>query len=982
MNTPAPGWPYLFETFERLADLPAAQRARELERIGELDPALRARVERLLALDAGGDDLAAEVAGWRERLLEPESSPTRLGPWRITGELGAGGMGRVFLAERADGAYEQRVALKVVRGEFTSDAALARFLVERRILARLDHPGIAGLIDGGVDAHGRPWFAMRHVDGVPLPQWCATRRAGVRERIRLMLAICDAVSHAHRQLVVHCDLKPSNVLVDGSGQPQLLDFGIARLIGPAADGRALSATQTQWHALTPGYASPQQLAGEPADIATDVYALGAMLYELLCGRRPYAGQDDTAASVVRAQAQGEPVPPSRALLAQSPVAARELRGDLDAIVTTALRHARAERYPDVAALADDLQAWRDGRPLRAQRTSALQRMRKFVTRHRAAVALALLASAGLLATTALALHQGRLARDQAAEASAARDFLVGIFSSADPRSAAGSIDTRALIDRGSAALDSALATQPELAASFAEVLGNVYRGLAAWDDAQAMLQRALALTRARRGAHAPEAAPILRSLAQVLAARNEPAQAARTLAAARAIDEAGHAGAVSGLIEDDAMAADLAQRAGDLARAQTMIDAAIAAAGTNPHYAVASMARLLNQRANIAQARNALDDAEHDTRRALELLQRHSSGQSLDVAENLINLGVLRMRRGDAAGAEDIFRQGLATYRRLLPAEHPLVADAMTDLARALDRQGKGAAAEPIYLDVLAMQRHLFGTEHADVATTLNNLAVLYVGRGDYARARAMMQQVVDIWGHLSGPTHPLALASRGNLGVIEREQGDFAAARATLQAALGDYRKLPDSAMRQAYCLDQLGIVDRYEGRFVQALELHRQAEALRDGVKQLGPIEHAAGLVAFSLGESAAGLGTSALAHANEAVALLEAAKAQGDARYADALLARARAALVLLDLRAAQAALDRAAQLREQRYGSHDWHTAETGLVAAEIEAAKGHAREAVAKAGAARAILLAQRGAGNPLLREADRLLRHQAGGTPH
>ena len=978
MSTTRSDWPQLFALFERLAEAAPDARRRMLDDVGRDDPALRARLERLLALDASESDLAADVSGWRERVADGDAVPEHLGAWRIVRELGAGGMGRVFLAERSDGEYEQTVALKVVRGEFASDAALARFVAERRILARLDHPNIAALVDGGVDARGRPWFAMRYVDGLPLPEYCDAHALDLDARVRLVVAICEAAAHAHRQLVVHCDLKPSNVLVDAGGQVHLLDFGIARMIDAPRDGRAAQAAETQLRALTPGYAAPEQLADKPVGIATDVYAIGAMLFEVLAGRRPYAGNDETPADAAVAQSRGEPPPVSRAAGSHGPVPARRLRGDPDAIVATALHHDASRRYPDAAALADDLRAFLSGRPLRAQRTSALRRARKLVARHRTASALAAAAVLALIATTAFALHQSVVARREAAEATAARDFLVGIFRSADPREGKGGIDTRMLIDRGSAGLAAALASQPDLAAGFAEVLGNVYLKLAAYDAAESMLDRALDLTRRRYGADAAQNAPILRALAEARAERNKLDEAGKALAEARAIDAKSRATSASATIADDATEADIAERAGDPDKAEMLADRAVASAKALRPAEPLRVAALLNQRATIEEARGTLDDSERDTREALDIFRKQNGEGSLDTAENLVNLGVLRMRRGDAAGAEPIFREGLASYRRLLPGEHPLIADAMTNLARALDRQGKSAEAEPLYLDALAMQRHLFGDAHGDVATTLNNLAVLYVGRSDYAKARPMMQQVVDAWTKISGPTHPLALASRGNLGVIEREQGDYPAAEATLQSALDDYRKLPDTAARQAYCLDQLGILLRYQGRHAEALALHRQADALRADVKQLGPIERAAGLIAFSLAESANGDGAGAVKHADAALALLDGAKAAGDARYADALLARARGALAAHDLKTASSAVADAAALRAKLYGADDWRTAETEVVAAEIDAATGDRAAAIAKAEPARSVLVAKRGATNPLVGEADLVLRKNPG----
>lgn len=979
MKVDSTEWPELFALFERISEVEPGERQALLDALTRERPGLRAQIQRLLDLDASPADFCTEVAALRGHLLSDSDDtplPERLGAWRIVRELGEGGMGRVLLAERADGAYEQQVALKLMRTELSNEAAIRRFLDERRMLALLDHPGIAGLIDGGVDDSGRPWFAMRHVEGLPLPEYCKAHAADLSERVRLVIAVCDAIAYAHRHFVLHCDLKPSNVLVGDDGQPQLLDFGIARWLAPARQPDE-AARGTAIHALTPGYASPEQLSGQALGIPSDVYAIGAMLYELLSGQRPYAGSDANVAAAAGAQARGEPIAVSQAAEdGSSPTPPRLLRGDLDLITRTALHHDPAQRYPDAAALAEDLRAFLAGRPLRAQRGSARHRARKFIARHRPAMALAALAVAGLIATTAIAVQQGLVARSELAKTSAVRDFLLDIFRGLDPRGNPDHIDTRVLIERSANALDNALQTQPEVAAGFAEALGEVYFHVAAYDEAQTMLQRALDLTQRRHGAQASQNAPILRTLAQTLAEQDKLPQAKAMLERAQAIDATRKDPLAS--VANDAIAADLAQRGGDLDRAQALIDRAVDAAQAMPALRRAS---LLNQRANIEAARGALDDAERDTHTALDLFRKQHTTDLLDVAENLINLGVLRMRRGDAVGAEPLLREGLATYQHRLPSDHPLLAQAMSNLARALDREGKPAQAEPIYLDALAMQRRLFGEAHADVATTLNNLAVLYVGRSDYAKAHTMMQAVVDIWGKLAGARHPLALASRTNLGVIEREQGDYVAARSTLEAALADYRSLPDMAAREAGCLDQLGTLDRYEGKLDQALARHREAAELRAGLKQLSPLERAAGLVAWSLSESAAGNGVPAREHAVAALALFDGVKAQADPHYADALVARARAQLVLHDAKDAAASVQAAAVVRAAHFPANDWHNAEIELLEAELAAQRAQRTSAIAKAAHARDLLIAQRGVNNPLVEQAKRLLAREHAGAP-
>ena len=492
MSAQDSGWPQLVVWFERATDAAPAERKRLLDGLRDDDPALYARLHKLLAIDASDNDLVTEVARWRDRIFsadDAEAMPAVIGPWRIVRELGSGGMGRVFLAERVEGDYEQSVALKVIRGDFTSDAAIARFLTERRIRARLDHPGIASLIDGDVDDAGRPWFAMQYVQGLSLPDYCNQHALGLEGRLKLMIAVCEAVAYAHRQLVVHCDLKPSNVLVDDKGQPRLLDFGISRLI--EAQGSQGQATLTQLRALTPGYAAPEQLAGQPVSVATDVYALGSMLYELLTGVRPYAHSDANAAAVAVAQAQAQPRAPSRAAGAGAPVPARRLRGDLDLVLAKALMHDPAQRYADADALAEDLRRHLGGWPLRARRASTWHRLRKFVGRHRVAVPLGAIAVSALLLVTAFALTQARVAREQASRAEAVRQFLVGVFEKASPDENQGRpISAHELLEKGEHQLDLTPDDEDGLKSEIAGLLGELYIGVGDFSRSLALIERA------------------------------------------------------------------------------------------------------------------------------------------------------------------------------------------------------------------------------------------------------------------------------------------------------------------------------------------------------------------------------------------------------------------------------------------------------------------------------------------------------------
>ncbi len=391
-------WQRIFEVFEEVLDAPQEARDELLARLCAGDDALRRDVVDLIAADGTSPRFEAEldearraaaIASTGDRGIAAAHAGDRIGPWRLLRELGAGGMGVVWLAERADGQYEQRVALKLIRAGLGSDAVHRRFLRERQILARLHHPHIAHLIDGGITASGDPYFAMEYVEGPPLLQYCREHEVGLEERIRIFLDICAAVQFAHEHQIVHRDLKPSNVLVTRTAGVKLLDFGIAKLFGDVTDAETITHLQRE-QPMTPIYAAPEQLRGDEITPAVDVYALGCVLYELLTGRHTHDFKGAIGQRDVLGVIEGEdPLPPSRVEPAPTPLSARQMRGNLDVIVLTALRREPERRYANVAALAADLQNHLAGTAISARREQLAHRAAVFVRRHRAGSAAAL-----------------------------------------------------------------------------------------------------------------------------------------------------------------------------------------------------------------------------------------------------------------------------------------------------------------------------------------------------------------------------------------------------------------------------------------------------------------------------------------------------------------------------------------------------------------------------------------------------------------
>ncbi|MEM9996487.1 MAG: serine/threonine-protein kinase, partial [Bacteroidota bacterium] len=510
-------WNRLYALFEEACALPEAERLPYLRDACGDDTALFDEAAALVAADTDthglldGGALDAVTGDALALLGDLSLEGTQVGPYHLVRLLGTGGMGDVYLAERASpdeqAQFEQQVALKLVKPGMDSRQVLRRFQQERQILARLQHPHIARLLDGGVTERGQPYFVMEYVEGVPIDAYCDTHRLTVDERLALFQDACRAVLYAHSQLVVHRDLKPSNILVteNASGEPglrkptvKLLDFGIAKVLTDEDDATAL--TRTGKAVMTPAYASPEQVRGEPVGTGTDIYSLGVVLYELLAGQRPYALPEHDRLAAAQMLAEQEPEPPSTvvrrattggdttgsqitdARRTQPERLRRRLTGDLDVICLTALRTEPERRYPTVAALLDDVRRHLTGLPVTARRDTATYRLGKFVQRHRVGVIATvvvgvLFAALASFYTVQLAAERDR-AQAEAAKATEIAAFLEGIFEVADPSVAQGdTVTARALLDEGAARIETDLAGEPEVQAQMMTVMGNVYRSL-------------------------------------------------------------------------------------------------------------------------------------------------------------------------------------------------------------------------------------------------------------------------------------------------------------------------------------------------------------------------------------------------------------------------------------------------------------------------------------------------------------------------
>ena len=945
-------WQRIAAIFDEVIEESEDTRAALLDRLCAGDMEVQREVEALIGADAASNRFDRGVEAARNLVAADwargdENQSTHagehIGPWRVLREVGRGGMGVVLLAERADGQFEQRAAVKLIKRGMDSDAVLARFLRERQILAHLEHPHIARLLDGGLATDGRPYFAMEYVDGQPLLRYCAERSIKLEDRISLFLDICAAVQFAHGRLIVHRDLKPSNVLVTASGSVKLLDFGIAKLLGADEDAATATAAGHE-RPLTLAYAAPEQVRGEPVTIATDIYALGCLLYELLSGRRPHGFADaPTPEEVIRTLETASPLAPSRLAEDHAPFAPRRLRGDLDTIVLKALQREPQRRYATADALAEDLRRHLAGRPIMARRDSALYRGGKFVARHWISATASTIVIVALVAATAISLHEASVAREQATRAQTVTRFLIDMFRFADPKGAPGGVRLTAkeMLDAGALRLDEELRTEPALASKFSATLGSIYTELGEYDRAITLLQHA----RDQSGADPADRAQAFADLARAQYEKGDYPAAQDNVDNAKKLHISSDGERSAAVAADIALAGEIARRQGDFKRAEALTRQALALSQATLAAPNAQIAAELNQLGTLFVDMRRVDDARAPTEQAVAMFRALYGENHLDVAENIANLGVLDMQSDKVADALPLFDQAETIYRRLLPGDHPMLGMVLTNQARALDRLGRYADSEKKYTQALAMMRKLVGDNHPDVAAALNNLAVLHAEQGEYRSAADLCRQVIAIWQAQGKPDHPLALVTRIHLASALRELGNFPEAESlqrqvltSAQAQLGEQHPIALLAGIE------LAITQRDRDQVDAALTAQRKLQPIVETAKGLPPQLVAAATAQLALTEIAAGDIAAAREHADAATKIFSVMKTLDPVSFTEVLKAQARVALAQKDTKAGCAAAEQALTLAREKFGDDSLRGEQAHAVHGECLAQQGHIAEA--------------------------------------
>jgi eukaryotic-like serine/threonine-protein kinase len=1004
-------WTRISALLDRALDLSEAERRALLERECAGDPDLKGRVEALLAADGRAKSFLEGGAGLPPDLLpgespEPEAPPpdpllgATLGSWRITGRVGLGGMGVVYRSERAAGGFQQQAALKLVRRGLDTEEILERFRQERRILARLQHPHIARLLDGGAAPDGRPFFVMEFVEGEPITSWCDRRRSPIEDRLRLFADVCDAVQYAHSNLVVHRDLKPSNILITARGEVKLLDFGIAKMLEERGEEGTPAATRTGVRMMTPEYAAPEQVRGEPSTTATDVHALGLVLCELLAGRRPFQASGRGAGEMERLIAEMEPEPPSKLpgrnaggtvpggttegdaeAIARRRGTTRErlkrrLRGDLDAIVLTALRKDPARRYPGAGAMAEDLRRHLQGLPVGARRDSRGYRARKFVLRHRLATGAAALVLLSILGGGAGTLWQARVARREAAKERAVRDFLVSVFQVAAPSESLGEkITARELLDRGAERIDRELAGQPEIQAELLGVVGNIYQELGMYDQAATLLDRAVRMKFALFGESSEETASALERWGAALWLKGEYREALdplrRSLEVRRRILARNDPRTGETLSTLAAVHASLGEREKAVALHREALEIDRSARG---HQSLAVATDLYNLGLNLLEMGKP-DEAESLMRQSLEIRRKLLPPGHPDAATALNGLALAAERKGDYRQAEELYRESLAIRRKVLGPEHPLTAESLNNLETLLDSSGNYAAAIPLAREALEIRRRTLGEDHDDVAASLNNLAVLSFRTEDYDSAEKAFREALEIWTRKLGPEHENVASAMNNLGMVLEMKGEPGKAEPLIRRALELRRKSPgEESPAVAQSLRNLGVVLADQGRSLEAekelescLSLSRKVYPA--GHPRLGEVLIAAGRLRLQEGQPAP-----AEELLREAAELFAAKTGADSPQSAEARMLLG-ASLTASGLSAeGEPMIREALAVRRKAFGEEGWQTAEARYYLGRCLAASGRRDESRAVLKSALTVLAAKKGEAAPLTRAARAALR--------
>jgi len=899
------GWNRIATIFERACEAIDGERAALLDQLCGSDRTIRTEVEEMLAAHDGRVELLAE------RRLVPDCIDTpapndvldagvRVGPYRVLSLVGRGGMGDVYRAERADGAYRQIVALKILRPGYRTAEMIRRFRVEREALARLVHPGIAAILDGGTLDDGRPYIVLQFVEGLPITEHCDRQQLDVRGRLALFLHVARTVQFAHTRLVVHRDIKPSNILVESDGTPRLLDFGIAKLLDVASDSSLALETRPEQRLLTLSHAAPEQVRGESPTTSTDVYALGVLLFELLTARRPFDANGRSTWSLERAVLEEAPPPPSAVV--QSPAIARGLRGDLDRIVLMALRKEPDRRYSSAAQLAEDVERYLGGRPVTAQSDSLRYRASKFVARNRAIVAAASVLGLLLVAFAATSTVQARrIARErdraerERGTAESVIGILTGLFERANPNKYPGGDTLRvtALLDDAERHVGT-LTQDPTRQAALLRAVGQMRRARGEYPRAIALAGRAAELRRVAYGPLDLEAARIRHEVALMR------------------VDYEGAAAARPSLLASLAEFRRLEPRESEDVRS-----------------AVSDM--LMAARDSI-ESRSLLNEL-------LELERRAPSGDPIAIANRLDARAVDRYGAGDYAEAASLWQASVDLLTKHLPPEHEDVRTERRNLALALLQVPQVARAESLQRAEVEIADRVPGPG-VTRGQAHEALALTFVAEGRADSAEQQERIALREFRQGAAPGHTRIWSAARNLGIIIGARGRIAEGLAYMDTSIAIARAGPDGDRSAGYLIAQTVPFLIQLARLTDAARAIDTAERLiGDGpsitAAHRADVDRYAGLVALATGD-----GPMAVKRFGDAVDLAERRTKPATSPELDSCL------LGVALVRAGRA--EQARPLLDAPCSRYESHGLPNSLIVAWVDSARTQLRDAASRA----------------------------------
>lgn len=822
-------WQKLQLIFEKAVELPVELRADFLDDACEGDDELLKRVQKLLLADVESKEQESEFLSLELVDSDKKLIGTTIDGWKIIKLIGSGGMGSVFKVERKQSDFKQFSALKIVKKGLDSDSVVSRFRQERQILAKLNHPNIAKLFDGGITEDGRPYFVMELVEGIPINSYCDEQKLTIAERLKLFRQACHAVHYAHKNLVVHRDLKPSNIIVDKQGRLKLLDFGIAKVLS-GSQSAELTVTGVQLH--TPAYASPEQLCGETITTASDIYALGILFYELLSGRRPFElnrspkefrdlvltaqplkpSDAITLSAILDKQASIEPksvilnryqqqaeLATLEKITTERGSKAKKLRktlaGDLDTICLTAMHREPERRYASANEMAEEIKRHLSGMPILARPDSSLYRLNKFLKRHRAA---AMVGCIGFILVIALSLvhtiqltEQRDLAILERQKAEEVMDFLIGLFEVSDPSESKGeTITARDLLDSGSKQIQSQLSSQPQVQQSLQRVLGEVYYKLGIESHAKQLLSETLKSQVALLGEKHLDVAKTQKALAV------------------------------------------LHQERAEYEQAETLFQQALKTQRELLSVENFELVKTINAIGFFEQTRSNFDAAEANYFEALDIAKRITSLDHPQVAELMENLGGIYRILDRYDNAEKLLRDALQMNDRLYQSgPHLQISESKRELAILLKEMGRYEESKELFLAVIESLTKILGPDHRSVGIAWNGYGMLLTDMKDIDGAIEANKNFIGILERAYSGPHPALGAAYNNRAYMLKNNRDYEDAVKHFQLSIDVQNAigLPENHINRSYPLAGMGLTLIEQEKYIEAQEILLAVLALR---------------------------------------------------------------------------------------------------------------------------------------------------------